>query len=153
MKKFRFMILSVLIICTSFVTAQIHGNATYYSNKLKGRHTTDGSRYHPDSMTCAHKTYPFGTILKVRNPKNDKEVIVKVTDRGPFQKRLMIDLSYKAASELDIVRFGIAAVEITKLDFIPFLIPNLIPKLIQAPIALLVVSQNYPDLTSLHPHF
>ena len=95
------------------------GNASYYSSKLKGRHTTDGGKYHPDSLTCAHRSYPFGTILKVRNPKNDREVIVKVTDRGPYQRRLMIDLSYSAAKTLDIVRAGIARVEITILDAMP----------------------------------
>jgi len=70
---------------------------------------------------------PFGTILKVRNPKNDKEVIVIVTDRGPHQKRLMIDLSYSAAKQLDIIRQGIAQVEMTKLNAMPFVIPILYP--------------------------
>ena len=57
--------------------------------------------------------------MKVRNPKNDKTVVVKVTDRGPHSRKLMIDLSYRAALELDIVRAGIAQVEITKLDSMP----------------------------------
>lgn len=104
-----------------FAYSQQVGNATYYNKKLQGRHTSDGGRYHPDSMTCAHKTYPLGTILKVRNPKNDREVIVKVTDRGPFHRKLMIDLSYSAAKELDIIRLGIAKVEITRLDSFPVL--------------------------------
>ena len=56
------------------------GKASYYSNKLHGRRVSDGTRYNKDSMTCAHLTYPLGTYLKVRNPKNDKEVIVKVND-------------------------------------------------------------------------
>jgi rare lipoprotein A len=65
-------------------------------------------------MTCAHRTYPLGTLLRVKNPQNGKYVIVKVTDRGPYSRRLMIDLSYRAAKELDIIRKGIAAVEITE---------------------------------------
>lgn len=89
------------------------GKASYYSNKLHGRRVSDGTRYNKDSMTCAHLTYPLGTYLKVRNPKNDKEVIVKVTDRGPHSKRLMIDLSWAAAKELDIIRSGIALVEVS----------------------------------------
>lgn len=117
----------LLISFSSACFAQIKGNATYYNNKLKGRPTSDGGKYHPDSMTCAHRTYPFGTILEVRNPKNDAVVIVKVTDRGPFQKRLMIDLSYLAASTLDIIRMGIAPVEITVLDRIPPKYPLLFP--------------------------
>jgi rare lipoprotein A len=94
---------------------------------MHGRHTSDGGKYHTDSLTCAHRTYPFGTLLKVRNPKNDKQVIVKVTDRGPHRKRLLIDLSYSAAKELDIVRAGVAQVEITKMDSVPakqFILPS-----------------------------
>ena len=62
--------------------AQETGKATYYSHRLHGLKMSDGSRYHRDSMTCAHKTYPLGTTLKVRNLKNDKEVYVKVTTGG-----------------------------------------------------------------------
>jgi len=109
------------------ILAQKTGNASYYSNKLEGRRTSDGGRYHRDSMTCAHLSYPFGTILKVRNPKNDREIIVKVTDRGPHSRRLMIDLSYRAAYELDIIRAGIAKVEISKLDSMPFRYPAISP--------------------------
>ena len=79
---------------------QLTGKATYYSDKLHGRKMSNGERYHRDSMTCAHKKYPFGTLLKVRNPLNGKEVVVRVTDRGPFSKRYVIDLSKAAAREL-----------------------------------------------------
>lgn len=96
--------------------AQKKGNATYYHSKMQGRKTSDGGKYNKDSLTCAHRTYPLGTLLKVRNPKNNKEVIVKVTDRGPHRKSLIIDLSYAAAKEIDIVRFGIAPVELSVFD-------------------------------------
>jgi len=125
MRKISLILFVICNIIVSIASAQKTGNATFYSNKLQGRHTSDGGKYHPDSLTCAHRSYPFGTILKVRNPKNDKEVIVKVTDRGPFQRRLMIDVSYCAAKVLDIVRLGIAQVEVTKLDAMPFIIPTL----------------------------
>ena len=108
-------VILLLLITFSFLNAQEIGNATFYNKKMKGHHTSDGGKYHPDSLTCAHLTYPLGTLLKVRNPKNEKEVIVKVTDRGPHSRRLIIDLSYRAAKELDIVRAGIAQVELTKL--------------------------------------
>ena len=62
------------------------GDATYYSHRLQGRRTSDGSLYHRDSLTCAHRTLPFGTLLKVRNTVNGREVVVKVTDRGPFRR-------------------------------------------------------------------
>ena len=125
MRKIQLLLFIITNLIISIVSAQQSGNATFYSNKLHGRHTSDGGKYHPDSMTCAHLTYPFGTILKVRNPKNNREVIVTVTDRGPHQRRLMIDLSYRAAKELDIVRLGIARVEVTRLDAMPFIIPTL----------------------------
>ena len=123
MKNFRLLFFLVFLVSVVFCESQQHIIATYYSHKLKGRHTSDGGRYHPDSMTCAHRTYPFGTYLKVRNPKNDREVIVKVTDRGPFQKKLSIDLSYSAAKILDIFRLGIAPVIITQIDYLPPFIP------------------------------
>lgn len=122
-------LLTLLFLCIALtsVYAQQRGNASFYSHKMHGRHTSDGGKYHTDSLTCAHRTYPFGTLLRVRNPKNDKQVIVKVTDRGPHRKRLLIDLSYSAAKELDIIRAGVAQVEITRMDSIPakqFILPS-----------------------------
>lgn len=108
-----------IILLPLFLFGQERGVASYYSHSLKGRKTSDGSRYHPDSLTCAHKTYPFGTLLYVRNPANDYEVIVKVTDRGPHTRNRLIDLSYAAADRLDIVRKGLATVEISKLEYMP----------------------------------
>lgn len=93
-----------------------HGEATYYSNRFHGRRTSSGERYHKDSMTCAHRTLPFGTLLRVRNKKNDKEVIVEVTDRGPFRKGAIVDLSLAAAKELDMIHAGVAKVEVTRVD-------------------------------------
>lgn len=99
----------------------IKGNASYYADKFHGRRTASGELYNKDSMTCAHLKYPFGTVLKVRNPRNDRTVYVRVTDRGPYSKGRIIDLSKAAACELDIIRAGFAMVEIT-----PFL-PNEVP--------------------------
>ena len=118
MRKSVFILL-FLASAFSLLFGQDKGGASYYSPKLQGHHTSDGSRYHPDSLTCAHKTYPLGTYLLVRNPKNNQQVIVKVTDRGPFTKRLMIDLSYSAAKTLDIIRQGVATVEVSKFNILP----------------------------------
>ncbi len=119
---------TVLIFFFLSIIPKIHsqqfGNASYYSHKLAGHHTSDGGRYYPDSMTCAHRFLPFGTYVKVRNPKNDREVFVKVTDRGPYNRHLLIDVSYRAAKELDIVRAGVAFVEITRLDSLPPVYPQ-----------------------------
>lgn len=89
------------------------GNASYYSDKLHGRRMSNGEMYNRDSMTCAHLKYPLGTKLKVRNPLNNREVIVEVTDRGPHTKRFIIDLSRAAARHLGIITAGFSQVEIT----------------------------------------
>lgn len=88
------------------------GYATYYSKRLEGRRTSSGERLHRDSMTCAHRTHPFGTRLLVTNTRNGKQVIVRVNDRGPFARGRIIDLSYGAAEYLDIIHHGVAKVEI-----------------------------------------
>ena len=86
------------------------GKASFYSKKFSGRKTASGERLHHDSLTCAHRTYPFGTLLKVTNPANGQSVIVRVTDRGPYVKGRIIDLSVRAARELGIISQGIAPV-------------------------------------------
>ena len=90
------------------------GKATFYSKRATGARTANGERLHHDSLTCAHRTYPFGTLLRVKNPANGKEVVVRVTDRGPFVRGRIIDLSWRAAKELGIIAAGVAMVEIEK---------------------------------------
>lgn len=93
--------------------AQIQkGKATFYSKRATGARTASGHRLHHDSLTCAHRTYPFGTMLRVTNIENGKSVVVKVTDRGPFSRGRVIDLSWRAAKELDIVAKGVGTVRI-----------------------------------------
>lgn len=92
----------------------IKGKASWYD--AHGRFTANGERFHKDSLTCAHKTFPFGTRLRVRNRKNGREVIVRVTDRGPFGGKYCIDLSIAAARILGIIRLGFAEVEITEYE-------------------------------------
>ena len=92
------------------------GKASYYAKHFSGKRTASGERLHHDSLTCAHRTYPFGTMLKVTNPANGKEVIVRVTDRGPYVKGRIIDLSVRAARELGIIAQGIAPVTVERYD-------------------------------------
>lgn len=92
------------------------GIASYYGKRATGRLTSSGERLHHDSMTCAHRTHPFGTLLKVFNPHNKRSVVVKVNDRGPFGRGRIIDLSWGAAQQLGILRRGIAKVEVTVYD-------------------------------------
>ena len=88
------------------------GIASYYGKRATGRLTSSGERLHHDSMTCAHRTHPFGTLLRVHNPANDSTVIVKVNDRGPFGRGRIIDLSWGAARRLGILQQGIAPVTV-----------------------------------------
>ena len=92
------------------------GNASYYADKFQGRPTASGERYDKDKFTAAHLTLPFGTVLRVTNPDNNKSVIVRVNDRGPFVNDRIIDLSLAAARELDILTSGITRVIIEKVD-------------------------------------
>lgn len=129
MKK-KITLLFVAVILCLFITdgfAQQTGKASFYAHRFQGRKMSSGVPYHRDSLTCAHRTLPFGTILEVINPKNNKKVIVKVTDRGPRYRNRIIDLSYAAAKELGIVNQGIAQVEIKEWVFNPYYLPLPIP--------------------------
>ena len=113
MRRLFLMLVAVLLLSGVAAETQVVV-ASYYANSLHGKKTASGTLYNKYEMTCAHKTLPFGTILKVRNPKNDSVVYVKVTDRGPFIKGRSIDLSYAAARELDMIGRGVIRVEISK---------------------------------------
>ena len=120
------MLVSILFPLSSFLfplSAQTQtGKASFYAMKFSGRKTASGERLHHDSLTCAHRTYPFGTRLKVTNPSNGRSVIVRVTDRGPYVKGRIIDLSVRAARELGIISQGIAPVVVERYNppVIPF---------------------------------
>jgi rare lipoprotein A len=87
---------------------QERGIASYYSDVFNGRKMANGARYDPEQFTCAHPTAPLGSIMKVaRKDDHDKTVMVIVTDRGPFIKGRIIDLSKSAARELGILDHGI----------------------------------------------
>lgn len=92
------------------------GIASWYGTKFHGKKTSNGERYNMYAMTAAHKTIPIPAYLKVTNLKNRRSVIVRVNDRGPFHDNRIIDLSYTAASKLDILRTGTGFVEIEAID-------------------------------------
>ena len=87
------------------------GMASFYGRNCTGR-MANGQRHHRDSMICAHKKHPFGTRLKVTNLKNGKWVVVKVTDRGPFGRGRIVDLSWGAAEKLGMIAAGVAKVKV-----------------------------------------
>ena len=102
------------------------GKASFYAQKFHGRMTASGERLHKDSLTCAHRYYPFGTLLRVYNPANGKSVLVRVIDRGPFVRGRIIDLSWRAAKELGIISQGVAMVTVQKATdiIVPFMPPD-----------------------------
>jgi len=91
-------------------TTVLRGRASWYGKEFQGRRTTSGERYNRFKYTCAHKTLPFGTRLRVTNVKNGKSVVVRVSDRGPFRHERILDLSEIAARPLGITECGAATV-------------------------------------------
>ena len=77
------------------------GEASYYGNELAGNPTASGERFDPNALTAAHRTLPFGSRVRVTNLRNDQSVVVRINDRGPFARNRVIDLSARAAREID----------------------------------------------------
>ena len=96
--------------------AQQRGKASFYSRQATGARTSSGERLHHNDFTCAHRTHPFGTKLRVKNLNNGKEVVVRVNDRGPFGRGRIVDLSWGAAKALGMLSHGVVPVEVTPVD-------------------------------------
>ena len=88
------------------------GTASYYADSLDGNLTASGEHYDKQAMTAAHRTLPFETMVKVTNLTNDRSVIVRINDRGPFTKNRIIDVSWAAAKKLGLLDSGTATVRI-----------------------------------------
>jgi rare lipoprotein A len=88
------------------------GKASFYASKFHGRTTANGERYNMNAYTAAHKTLPFNTLVKVVNLKNNKSVLVRINDRGPYAKGRIIDLSKSAAKTIGLYKAGSAYVRI-----------------------------------------
>jgi rare lipoprotein A len=89
------------------------GKLAWYGKKFAGRKTASGEAFNPEALTMAHKTLPFGTLVKVTNPKNGKSVMLRVNDRGPTQADRVGDVSYAAARRLGMVGSGVIDAEMT----------------------------------------
>ncbi|WP_271078207.1 septal ring lytic transglycosylase RlpA family protein [Aurantiacibacter sp. MUD61] len=92
------------------------GVASYYGRRFHGRPTASGERFDMNAYTAAHRTLPFGSRVRVTNPRNGQSVIVRINDRGPFVGGRTIDLSRAAASEIGMISRGHARVELELLD-------------------------------------
>lgn len=86
------------------------GRASWYGSKFDGRRTANGEAYDMNQLTAAHRTLPFNSIVKVKNLDNNKTVMVRINDRGPFAKGRIIDLSKKAAQDIGLIANGTARV-------------------------------------------
>ena len=93
---------------------QHQSTASWYGAKFHGKRTANGERFNMYAMTAAHKTLPLSSYVEVTNLKNNRRVIVRINDRGPYHGKRAMDLSYAAAKELGIK--GTSSVQITPLD-------------------------------------
>jgi rare lipoprotein A len=117
MKFFLIFIIASLPFVQGFSQAYIQeGIASYYADKFEGRTTASGEKYKHSKFTAAHKTLPFGTLVRVTNKGNSKTVDVKINDRGPFVTGRIIDLSKSAAQQIDMINEGLAEVTIEVID-------------------------------------
>lgn len=119
MKKFVIGFFIALCIAPAFALETYKAKATcsYYAEKFHGKKTANGERFNMYDLTCAHKSLPFNTVLKITNLANGKSVNVRVNDRGPFVAGREVDLSKGAAVKLDMIKTGTASckIEIVKM--------------------------------------
>jgi rare lipoprotein A len=92
-----------------------HGSASWYGSEFHGKRTANGERFDMYAMTAAHRTLPLSSYAAVTNTKNQRTVIVRINDRGPFHGNRVMDLSYAAAKELGFQKRGIGSIKITPL--------------------------------------
>lgn len=102
----------VVVACMPAHAAQT-GMASWYGPGFHGRRTASGERFNQNAMTCAHRTAKFGTHLKVTDLSTGRSITCRVTDRGPFIKGRIIDLSRGAAAKLGIINRGTARVRVS----------------------------------------
>jgi rare lipoprotein A len=113
--KLLIQVLALIVMTTqlTYASPPEKGLASYYDDSFHGRKTASGEKYDKNRLTAAHKTLPFGTKVRIVNPANKKFVEVVINDRGPYIKGRVIELSRKAAQQVDLIRAGVAMVEIT----------------------------------------
>jgi rare lipoprotein A len=119
----KFILPAFLLISTALAAQQKpakeqNGRASYYHDKFQGRKTSSGEPYEKHDFTAAHRTYPFNTLVLVTNKLNQRSVVVRINDRGPFHKSRMIDLSRSAAMKAGMIPFGVVPVKITPLQLL-----------------------------------
>lgn len=101
-----------LTTCGLSVESTHHGLASYYADSFHGKTTASGVPYDSAALTAAHRELPFGTRVRVTNTINNQQTLVTVNDRGPFNRKRIIDLSKRAAKELDMIHDGVVSVKL-----------------------------------------
>ncbi|PKV75309.1 septal ring lytic transglycosylase RlpA family protein [Pontibacter ramchanderi] len=91
------------------------GKASYYADRMHGHRTANGERYDKTQLTAAHATLPFNTFVQVTNVRNGKSVVVRINDRMAHSRHRLIDLSRAAAQQIEVIREGIASVQLQEL--------------------------------------
>ena len=92
------------------------GTASYYGRRFNGRRTASGEAFDMHAMTAAHRTLPFGTMVRVTNLANDRSVVVRINDRGPVSRSRLIDLSRAAAEEIGLISRGHGTVRLELIE-------------------------------------
>jgi rare lipoprotein A (peptidoglycan hydrolase) len=88
------------------------GNASWYGPDFNGKKTANGERFNSESLTAAHPTLPFGSLVRVVNPRNGKFEVVRINDRGPYQEGREIDVSYRVARKIGLIGSGVCQVRL-----------------------------------------
>jgi len=88
------------------------GNASWYGSDFDGRKTANGERFDSEALTAAHPNLPFGSVVRVVNPRNGKFEVVRINDRGPYQEGREIDVSYRVARKLGLIHAGVNQVRL-----------------------------------------
>ena len=95
------------------------GNASWYGPNFNGKKTANGERFNAESLTAAHPNLPFGSLVRVVNPRNGRFELVRINDRGPYQEGREIDVSYRVARNLGLIGSGVTQVRLELMQLPP----------------------------------
>jgi rare lipoprotein A len=118
---FTLILLTIASLLSSFAVGvdTEYGKAGYYADSLHGRKTASGEPYNKNDLTCAHKSLPFGTKVRITRIDNKKSVVVRVNDRGPFVEGFVTDISRQAAETIGLIRDGVTRVQLEVVEAAP----------------------------------
>src|SRR5436190_23971444 len=102
-------------------TLQRYGKASFYHDHFQGLETSSGEIYDQNDFTAAHRTLPFNTFVHVTNKQNNKSIVVRINDRGPFKRSRIIDLTRSAAQHIGMVTYGVVPVKMQVLNLLDVL--------------------------------